>query len=478
MPRLAIGCATALALTACAPAPALAARVTHVPGAAVLAYAAEPGEAGRVVVAGQGDAVVVTDAGPATLTAGGDCALVAAGTVACPAESIGRVELAGSDLGDVLTNASTLPARADGGGGPDVIRGGPGPDTLLGGPGDDQLQGADGDDTLGGGPGSDQIVGGPGRDAVLYVSAWSVSVDLSAGAGGNPLFGDRDRLVQFEDVAGGAQQGTITGTGAQNDLSGGGGADYVDGLRGADRLEGGDGPDVVAARDGGDGEPVSCGPGDDFAIVDRGDRIVRRGPDRCERVDDGRRAAPRAGRVRVQPRGCARTGSDAQVGLPAMGRAVPLRYSVGLSTGYAGRSAPWLAAARCSVRLTASPGRGRRPASVDLSGDAATGSQAGRRAITTTLTVGRPACAAGAVARAGTAPGRRLRVRSRRRPGDWRVRGRFSVAAAEGTDWTTVEGCADTTTIVRSGRVRVFDRARGRTVVVRAGQSYRARSRR
>src|SRR5215217_6388508 len=147
MPRLAIGCATALALTACAPAPALAARVTHVPGAAVL----------------------VTDAGPATLTAGGDCALVAAGTVACPAESIGRVELAGSDLGDVLTNASTLPARADGGGGPDVIRGGPGPDTLLGGPGDDQLQGADGDDTLGGGPGSDQIVGGPGRDAVLYV---------------------------------------------------------------------------------------------------------------------------------------------------------------------------------------------------------------------------------------------------------------------------------------------------------------------
>ena len=76
---------------------------------------------------------------------------------------------------------------------------------------------------------------------------------------------------------------------------------------------------------------------------------------------------------------------------------------------------------------------------------------------------------------------RRTRLRlatKKKREGRWRVRGRHSVAASEQTDWTTFEGCSTTTTRVRKGRVRVYDRARGRTVVVRAGRSYVARARR
>jgi hypothetical protein len=433
---------------ACAPAPTLAARVTHVPGSTVVAYAADPGEANRVRVAAEGDALILTDAGAAALAPAGDCAPVDATTASCPAVGVTALDLAGGDADDELANATAVPARVDGG---------------------------EGDDLLQSGRAADVLVGGPGRDAVTYVARWSVTVDLSTGTGGNALFGDRDRLVGLENVAGGDQEGTVDGTTGPNDLAGGGGEDYVDGGRGSDRLTGGDGPDVVAARDAAGDEPVSCGPGIDLAIVDRADRVARSGADRCEQVDDGRQTAPRPGRVYVQPQRCAGRGEDVELGLPAMERSVPLRYAVGLLTGYAGRPAPWLAARGCRVRLTATPGRGRRPASVDVSGDAAAVSQTAGRAVTTTLRIQRPPCASGAGTR-GADRTRRVRMRAQRGRGRWRAQGRFSIAAAQGTDWTTVEECAGTRTIVHSGRVRVLDRGRGRTVVVRGGRSYLARS--
>ena len=86
----------------------------------------------------------------------------------------------------------------------------------------------------------------------------------------------------------------------------------------------------------------------------------------------------------------------------------------------------------------------------------------------------RPACSTGAVATAAGSKSRRVRLRSKKGRGRWKVRG-TSRPATQRTDWTTVESCSRTTTIVRSGRVRVYDRERRRSVLVRAGGSYVAR---
>jgi hypothetical protein len=58
-----------------------------------------------------------------------------------------------------------------------------------------------------------------------------------------------------------------------------------------------------------------------------------------------------------------------------------------------------------------------------------------------------------------------------------KVRGKHSIAAADGTRWSTEERCDGTLTRVDSGRVRVRDLERRKTVVVRAGHSYLARAR-
>jgi hypothetical protein len=58
--------------------------------------------------------------------------------------------------------------------------------------------------------------------------------------------------------------------------------------------------------------------------------------------------------------------------------------------------------------------------------------------------------------------------------GRFRTRGRFSSATVRGTRWDTVERCDGTLTQVHRGVVVVTDRRRGRTVVLRAGQSYLA----
>jgi ferric-dicitrate binding protein FerR (iron transport regulator) len=65
----------------------------------------------------------------------------------------------------------------------------------------------------------------------------------------------------------------------------------------------------------------------------------------------------------------------------------------------------------------------------------------------------------------------------KKRPGRYRVRGRYSVAAAIGTAWVTEDRCDGTLTTVKSGTVRVLNLERDRTVIVKAGQSYLARPR-
>jgi hypothetical protein len=61
--------------------------------------------------------------------------------------------------------------------------------------------------------------------------------------------------------------------------------------------------------------------------------------------------------------------------------------------------------------------------------------------------------------------------------GRFRTRGSNSVATVRGTTWYVEDRCGATLTRVRSGSVSVRDLRRHRTVVVRAGHSYLARTR-
>ena len=60
--------------------------------------------------------------------------------------------------------------------------------------------------------------------------------------------------------------------------------------------------------------------------------------------------------------------------------------------------------------------------------------------------------------------------------GKFRTRGGNSVATVRGTAWYVEDRCDGTLTRVSKGSVSVYDRGRHRTVVVRAGNSYLARS--
>jgi hypothetical protein len=58
--------------------------------------------------------------------------------------------------------------------------------------------------------------------------------------------------------------------------------------------------------------------------------------------------------------------------------------------------------------------------------------------------------------------------------GSFRTRGGNSVATVRGTQWFVEDRCDGTLTRVSAGSVRVFDKARHRTVIVHAGHSYLA----
>lgn len=95
---------------------------------------------------------------------------------------------------------------------------------------------------------------------------------------------------------------------------------------------------------------------------------------------------------------------------------------------------------------------------------------------------GRPiGCSESIVARTSVEADRRRPTRrlwGNVRGGNFRIRGGNSVASVRGTAWYVEDRCDGTLTRVSQGSVRVRDLRRGRTLVVRAGQSYLARIRR
>jgi hypothetical protein len=78
--------------------------------------------------------------------------------------------------------------------------------------------------------------------------------------------------------------------------------------------------------------------------------------------------------------------------------------------------------------------------------------------------------------RAASASKPMRRLWSRDKGGKFRTHGRNSVATVRGTLWSTTDTCAGTRTTVRQGAVSIRDLRRGKTVLVRAGQRYMARS--
>jgi Ca2+-binding RTX toxin-like protein len=447
--------------------------------------------------------------------------------------------IAGGDGADVLQgHGGDDVVRGEAG--DDLLQGGGSGDRLEGGGDDDRVDGEDGDDLVTGGRGSDVLAGGAGSDRAEFPTGdYGPSAGTRAGAhvaqarstGGNTVvvtLDDRDNdgaagsgtgfcaplgpaarcrrpptqaverdnvRSDVENLGGGGQDDTFVGSGGTNELDGREGEDYIDGGARADVLQGGAANDTVRSRDRAP-DTVRCGTGADLAIADRNDTVARRGGQRCEWIDDGRRSTPRTGAdVRVRP--TCRRGATLPMRLPGTARFVPLRETVMLPVRTT------LAADFCPVQLTASGGS-RALAGGTFRGAEFAVRQRRAKRPTTELRLDPPRCTIrgrlGAHAASHRRPPYRFYARFfvRRRSGrrasasaravahsaaaapraTLRVVGRASRATAtRAARWSTSETCTATTTKVTAGRVSVYDAGRRRTVTVRAGRSYTARRR-
>jgi Ca2+-binding RTX toxin-like protein len=155
-----------------------------------------------------------------------------------------------------------------GGAGDDTLTAGPNGTTLVGNGGNDVLTGGPGDDHLVGGLGADTMSGGGGSDTADYSArTMDVAVRLDGQANDGSV-GEGDNVAaDVENVIGGLGSDLLVGGPGPNELDGGPGDDVIDGGGGQDALRGGDGNDVIRARDG-QRDTVSCGEGDDTALVD------------------------------------------------------------------------------------------------------------------------------------------------------------------------------------------------------------------
>ena len=124
----------------------------------------------------------------------------------------------------------------------------------------------------------------PGRCTNLLDGRNRIDI-LTGSAGGDRIDGLSDQDVIFglegddclyghagaDQIRGGDGDDKINGGTGNDRINGGAGDDHLIGTRGRDRYQGEEGDDLINARNG-VREVVSCGPGDDRAIVDRRDK--------------------------------------------------------------------------------------------------------------------------------------------------------------------------------------------------------------
>jgi Ca2+-binding RTX toxin-like protein len=340
-----------------------------------------------------------------------------------------------------------------------------GHDTLNGGAGADLLHGGPGDDDLDGGPGPDVIHGDDGEDTLTYrARANDVTVTLDGNFNdGEP--GEGDNVAgDVEIVIGGTLDDTFTGDANANTFDTGLGEDYLQGNAGVDILDAGAGSDLVWARDG-VRDIVDCGGGGDLAVVDRQDDTRN-----CQWLDRTGSRKPMVGRSALV------RGKKFGYGTPVGEREYEdLSGSLKIPTG---SKIDAEKAVRVTVAGTAKGGRQNTsvsggPFRVDL----------GRRATVYRFAVGPQRCSRRGPRAPADARAPRIVVRTEKHKRKGRkassrqkteVRGAHSDASSPGTAWLTEERCSGTFTRVLSGVVRVKDKTRHRTVLVRAGHSYLA----
>jgi Ca2+-binding RTX toxin-like protein len=412
---------------------------------------------------GAGSDMLFGRAGDDELDGGsGDDSLSGAGGQDTVVGDDGNDSLEGGAGGDTLSggpgNDIVNGAEAD-------LTGADGSDNLTGGAGTDTLLGADGNDTLDGGPGPDVMNGGDGTDTVDYDGrSKPVRVTLDGVADdGEPLEGD-NVFPNVENVVGGTVGDDLYGDSSANTIDGGPGEDLVRGNAGNDVLTGGNAPDLIWARDG-QRDRVNCGDDGDIAIVDPRDDVRD-----CSSIDaGGKRRLTVAQSALVM-------GGAFKFRLPDGHRYFalddPLKFPVGST----------IDARAGAVRLdTAKNRQGARQEIRVLGGPFSVRQGSGRRPVTDLRLVG----SATGCTRSLDGPRAPTDARApsldtttnKRKPGRYRVKGKYSRGAANGTSWITEERCSGTFTQVRSGVVRVRDLERDRTIALRKGQSYLARPR-
>jgi hypothetical protein len=341
-------------------------------------------------------------------------------------------------------------------------------DQLNGNDGDDTMEGGDGNDTLDGGTGNDLMRGGNGRDKADYgiVQASVVVVTLDGKADDGPP-GESDNVqVDIEDIRGGGDQDTFTGSDVSNTLDTGNGEDYLDGKKGADDLRGGASADAVLSRDT-NRDTVTCGAGTDFVIADRSDPVQG-----CEIVDRDPKDHPvTASRIAVQPKG------TVQLGLPAAKRFIPLTTHANAPVGIRVDASAKGAVARLAA--TARRGGGKITGRFSEGAFKATQKKAARPVTDLKLIGGDFAqCPRGARSATASAGAKKKSVRHLwgNARGSFRTRGRYASAGVRGTEFEVDDRCDGTLVTVKSGSVVVIDLVTDKRIILNAGESYLARA--
>lgn len=175
--------------------------------------------------------------------------------------------------GNVVTGVRvaqlTIPVLVYGGEGNDWMIGGTGDDEFDGGPGNDEASGLAGNDTYVSGiegDGSDTWNGGADYDGVSYarrtadvtVTSCVSAAFLMCNAGEcsctdmSGEIGENDRIINVEELTGGAGNDVLRGTDVADSLNGGPGDDALYGLGGSDLLFGQLGEDIFEGGTDGD----------------------------------------------------------------------------------------------------------------------------------------------------------------------------------------------------------------------------------
>ena len=163
------------------------------------------------------------------------------------------------------------------------LHGGPGKDCLVAG---DIVNYDTNKSSLEGGLGNDLLTGFKRPfDVASYADRTArIVVSLKDGEGGDPMIGERDRIVGVLGATGGDGNDALTGNRRANWLYGGDGGDLIRGRGGADYVSGGLGNDVLGGGPGKDYITGYRGNDELWSLDGTKDRVIGgRGTDRARR---------------------------------------------------------------------------------------------------------------------------------------------------------------------------------------------------